>query len=158
MGRKPGQRAETEKRLWELFERIKAEGRPTGPTAFAHEAGIDRTYFYSFRELAAAVSAYGRTTQPHISRRGAGIKAAEAKRRQVEDQVRREHTRWAEELPKLRRQLEEAEMAVRQRDERIEELLEKIQLLRRAYEYLLMLASEAGASPSELEAIRQKVA
>jgi hypothetical protein len=99
------ERAETEKRLWKLFEEKKEKEEPTGPTSFAKEAGISRGYLYTFVELAAAVSAYAKKTQPKVSLRGAGVTRTEAKKRAIEDQVRREHTRWGKELPELRERL-----------------------------------------------------
>jgi hypothetical protein len=150
-------RTVTEKRLWNLFEKIKAEKRPTGPTDFAKEAGIDRSYLYKFRELVAEISAYGKRTQPGKSRRGAGVSKTEAKKRQITDQVRREHTQWAKELPKLRQKLSEAEDTIRTQHEEIEGRRDERDILRRACEHLMMLASEAGASPTELESLRCKL-
>jgi septin family protein len=151
-------REDNEKRLWEIFERIKEEKRPTGPTAFSIEAGIDRTYLYSFSMLAAEVSAYGRETQPHISRRGAGVAKAGAKKREIEDRVRREHTQWAKEVPELKQELLEAQQVIQQREEQIDSLQDRLQRVMRVFELLLMIAYEAGASPSELENLQQKAA
>src|SRR5215212_5975624 len=97
-----GRRAKTERGLWESFARIKDEKRPTGPAAFARENEISRPYLYTFHELAAAVAEYGKKTQPGVSKRGAGVGRADAKKRDVSERVRREHTRWAREIPELR--------------------------------------------------------
>lgn len=150
-------RAATEARLWALFDRIKEEKRPTGPSAFAKEAGIDRTYLYSFPLLATEVAAYGKQTQPGISRRGAGVSKAEGKKREIEDRVRREHTQWAKEVPQLRQELAQAKEINQQRDQEVAELHSRVQLLMRGYETLLLLASEAGVSPLELEELQEKV-
>jgi hypothetical protein len=150
-------RAATEARLWALFDRIKEEKRPTGPSAFAKEAGIDRTYLYSFPLLAAEVAAYGKQTQPSISRRGAGVSKAEGKKREIEDRVRREHTLWAKEVPQLRQELAQAKEINRQRDKEMAALENRVQLFMRGYETLLLLASEAGVSPLELEELQERV-
>jgi len=151
------ERATTEDRLWKLFEEKKERGEATGPTSFAKEAGISRGYFYTFVELAVEVSEYAKKTQPKVSLRGAGVTRAEAKKRAIEDQVRREHTRWSKEIPELKERLrmveESRDKLVGERDE----LKAKYDMLRRAYELLLMLASEAGASPTELEALQHKL-
>lgn len=157
MTKRDEQKDATEARLWALFHRIKEEGRPTGPTAFAREAGIDRTYLYKFSVLAAEVAAYGKLTQPRISRRGAGVPKAEAKKREIADQVRREHTRWAREIPQLRQELAEANELCRRHEQEIAALESRDQVVMRAYESLLLLAYEAGVSPLELEALEEKV-
>lgn len=157
MTKRDEKKAATEARLWALFHRIKEEGRPTGPTAFAKEAGIDRTYLYQFPRLAAEVAAYGKLTQPRISRRGAGVPKAEATKRQIEDQVRREHTRWSREIPQLRQELAAASELCRQHEQQIAALESREQVVMRAYEILLFLAYEAGVSPLELEALQEKV-
>ncbi|MDQ3802804.1 MAG: hypothetical protein M3416_02990 [Acidobacteriota bacterium] len=151
------QRAETERRLWKSFEQIKAEGRPTGPTAFAKENGINRSYLYEFHELAAAVAEYGRKTQPSVSRRGAGVTKTEAKKRDIDDRVRREHAQWAREMPELREQLTKATDTVRSQKEEIQALKDSRQRLMRAYELLLMLASEAGVSLMEMQKIQESL-
>jgi hypothetical protein len=151
------QRAATEERLWALFEKIKAEGRPTGPTAFAKEAEISRPYLYRFTVLAAEVSAYGRQTQPKISRRGSGVTRTEAVKRGVDDQVRREHTSWAVEVEELRKRGEEDRKTIVALQESKQALEEEVQTYKRAYERLLLLAKEAGVSPSELEALQQRL-
>jgi hypothetical protein len=150
-------RAATEARLWALFDRVKEEKRPTGPSAFAKEAGIDRTYLYSFPLLATEVAAYGKQTQPGTSRRGAGVSKAEGKKREIEDRVRREHTQWAKEVPQLRHELAQTKEINRQRDQEVAALQNRVQLLMRGYETLLLLASEAGVSPLELEELQEKV-
>jgi len=149
------ERVATEKRLRILFDKIKEEKRPTGPTAFAREAGISRSYFYTFHELAKEVAEYGRQTQPGISRRGAAVSKTEAKKRDIEDRVRREHTRWAKKIPELERELEEANDAIDTKDKELAVLKGERECLRRLCEFLLMLASEAGASPVELEKARE---
>jgi chromosome segregation ATPase len=151
------ERAKTEERLWKLFDEKKAKGEPTGPTSFAKEAGISRGYFYTFKELAAEVSAYAKKTQPRVSLRGAGVTRMEAKKRAIDDQVRREHTSWSKEIPKLRQQFKESEDQKTKLSEEKDELESKYERLKRAYELLLMLASEAGVSPTELEALQQNL-
>lgn len=151
------QRVATEARLWNLFDQIKADGKPTGPTAFAKDAGIDRTYLYSFPVLAAEVSAYGKKTQPHISRRGAGVTKTQAIRRGIDEQVRREHKQWSVEIVELRqqREIDNARIVTLETSEK--SLGDELQLFKRAYELLLLLASERGVSPSELEEIQGKL-
>lgn len=151
------ERTKTEERLWKLFDEKKAKGEPTGPTSFAKEAEISRGYFYTFRELAAAVSAYAKKTQPRVSLRGAGVTRMEAKKRAIDDQVRREHTCWSKEVPTLRQQLKESEDQKTKLSKEKDEVESKYQRLQRAYELLLMLASEAGVSPTELEALQQNL-
>jgi hypothetical protein len=85
-------RDDTENWLWKEFNKIKNKGEPIGPTAFAKRVGIDRTYLYDFPVLAAEIAAYGKSTQPEKSGRGAGVPAAAAKRREIDAKVRREHT------------------------------------------------------------------
>lgn len=150
-------RTKTESRLRKLFDEKKEKGEPTGPTSLAKEAKISRGYFYTFTELAAEVSAYAKKTQPKISRRGAGVSRTEAKKRAIDDQVRREHTRWSKEVPTLKQQLKDSEDGKKKLAEEKEEILAKYERLKRAYELLLMLAHEAGVSPTELEALQQKL-
>lgn len=147
----------TELKLWELFERIKTEGRPTGITEFAKEAGFHRTYIYTFPVLAEEVTAYGKLTQPAKSRRGAGVSKLEARKRQLDERARGEHKRWTKEVPELRQKLVDAESRINAQDEQIASIQRENQLLMRAYEHLLLLASEAGAGLSELEALQNKV-
>lgn len=151
-GRKE-ERAKTEERLREAFEGIKRDGKPTGPSAFAKYVGVHRTYLYTFPSLISELSDYAKKTQPGISKRGAGASKKESGKRELDASIRREHTKWAKELPELRRQAELAEKKVLAQDERISELSGQLERLRRLYEYLLMLASEAGVSPVELEMI-----
>lgn len=150
-------RAAMETKLCTLFEKIKAEGRPTGPSAFAEEAGISRPYLYTFAVLAAEVAAYGRRTQPKISRRGSGVSRTEAIKRGVDDRVRREHTRWAEELEELHKRSEEDQKTIAALSESKQAVEEELHTIKRAYERLLLLAKEAGVSPSELEALQQRL-
>jgi hypothetical protein len=152
-----GKRAETERRLWTAFEAIRAEGKPTGPSAFAKQVGIDRTYLYTFPSLAAEISAYGRRTQPTKSRRGAGITKEMAQRRETEVRIQREHQQWSHELPQLRHHLEEVEHKFLAQSVENKTLRERLARTQRAYELLLMLASEAGVSPRELETLQEKV-
>ena len=147
----------TEERLRNLFDEKKAKGLPTGPTSLAKEGGISRGYFYTFTELAAEVSAYAKKTQPKISRRGAGVSRTEAKKRAIDNQVRREHTRWSKEIPTLKRQLKDSEDEKKKLAEEKEDIRTKYEWLKRAYELLLMLAHEAGVSPTELEALQEKL-
>jgi chromosome segregation ATPase len=151
------ERAQTEERVRRLFDEKKAKGLPTGPTSLAKEAGISRGYFYTFAELAAEVSAYAKKTQPKISRRGAGVSRTEAKKRAIDDQVRREHTRWSKEVPALKQQLKDSEDERKKLAEEKEEIQAKYERFKRAYELLLMLAHEAGVSPTELESLQQKL-
>jgi len=153
-----GKKEQTERRLWELFDEIRSRGEPTGPTDLSRRAGIHRTYLYQFPVLAAEVAAYGRKEQPKISRRGAGVTRTDAVKRAIDIQVRREHAEWSEEIPKLRKRLEEAEETDRRKGVEIRTLTEEIQKYKRAFEYLLLLASEAGVHLLELERIREKVA
>lgn len=150
-------REDTKKRLWALFDQIKAENRPTGPSAFCNEAQIHRTYLYTFPELAAEVSAYGIKTQPGISRRGGAVSKTEAIKRSVDEQVRREHTCWSKEIEHLRQQHEKDQSAIADLQKQVRGLNDTLQLFKRAYETLLLFASEQGASPSELEAIQTEL-
>jgi chromosome segregation ATPase len=151
-----GKRAETERRLWAAFEAIRAEGKPTGPSAFAKQVGIDRTYLYTFPSLAAEISAYGRRTQPTKSRRGAGITKEAAQWRETEVRIRREHQQWSHEVPHLRQRLEQLEQKLLAQSAENKTLRERLARTQRAYELLLMSASEAGVSPRELEALQEK--
>ena len=118
------------------------------------EGGISRTYLYKFAVLAAEVSAYGRKTQPKISRRGSGVSRTEAIKRGVDDRVRREHTKWAGEIEELRKQGEGDRKTIAALRESKQALEEEVQIYKRAYERLLLLAKEAGVSPSELSPLR----
>jgi hypothetical protein len=150
-------REDTEAYLWDEFKKLKEAGIPTGPTAFAKHVGAHRTYIYKFPILAAALSAYGKQTQPSISRRGGGLSRAEAKKREVEARVRREHTKWQKELPELRVKLKEANKTIHGQDETIGDLERRLNNCKRVNEYLLMIASEKGASLSELEMAQSKL-
>lgn len=150
-------RAQTEDRVRNLFDAKKAKGLPTGPTSLAKEVGISRGYFYTFTELAAEVSAYAKKTQPKISRRGAGVSRTEAKKRAIDDQVRREHTRWSKEVPTLKQQLKDSEDEKKKLAEENGDIRVKYERFKRAYELLLLLAHEAGVSPTELEALQEKL-
>jgi hypothetical protein len=151
-----GKRAETESRLWAAFEAIRAEGKPTGPSTFAKEVGIDRTYLYTFSSLAAEISAYGRRTQPGKSRCGTGITKEVAQQRELEDRQRREHQQWSKELPELHLKIEKFEQEQLSQSTENKILRERLARIQRAYELLLMLASEAGVSPRELEELQVK--
>jgi chromosome segregation ATPase len=150
-------RDETERRLWDLFLKLKVDGTPVGPSSFAKLAGVSRAYLYQFHELSAAVSAYAIETQPRVSRRGAGVKAGEAKKRDIDERIRREHERWSKELPALKQKLEEVKssLAICQQENR--ELNDQREQLSRVVELLLLLASEAGVSPQSLEDIMKKL-
>lgn len=150
-------REDTEAYLWDEFEKLKAAGIPTGPTAFAKHVGTHRTYIYKFHTLAAALSAYGKQTQPSVSRRGGGISRTEAKKREIDARVRREHSRWQKELPELRLRLEETQKTLHESNEMYSELERRLNNQKRVNEYLLMIASEKGASLSELEMLRDKL-
>lgn len=150
-------REDTEAYLWGEFEKLKEAGIATGPTAFAKRVGAHRTYIYKFPVLAAALSAYGKKTQPSISRRGGSVSGAEAKKREVEARVRREHTRWQREIPELRLKLEEANKMTHERDEMLRDLERRLSNQKRVNEYLLMIASEKGVSLSDLEMVRSKL-
>jgi hypothetical protein len=152
-----GRREEREKALWAEFEKFKAEGKPTGPSAFAKHVGFHRTYLYKFPSLAAELSAYGKRTQPHISKRGGGLTRAEAKKREIEAQVRREHTRWSKELPALCQEIIETKKQLGERDAKVKTLTGQLARLRRVYEHLLMLAAEAGVAPTELELMQNRL-
>jgi hypothetical protein len=152
-----GTRDETERLMRAAFEKIKAEDKPTGPSAFAKAFGITRTYLYTFPELAAEVAAYGRLTQPDKSRRGAGVTPTDAKRRQLDARVRREHTKWSKEVPQLQRRIQEAEEAISNRDTMLKNLNNRVNTVERAYEFLLMLAVEAGVNPMEVEKLQARV-
>lgn len=155
--KKRGSRDDTEKWLWEEFQKIKEKGESIGPTAFARRVGIHRTYLYSFPALAAEVSAYGRATQPEKSGRGVGMSAAAAKKREIDAKVRREHTRWSVELEELRQRLQDAEASVESLEDDKRSLSANYERLKRLYEYLLMLVVEAGVSPSEIEKIQEQM-
>lgn len=150
-------RDEREQKLWAEFEKFKAEGRPTGPSAFAKHVGIHRTYLYQFPALVTELSDYGRRTQPRVSKRGRGVPKAEARKKEIDARIRREHTRWSKELPQLRRKVREVEEQLRDRDKRLGELEGQVNVLRRLYEHLLMLSSEAGVSYRELEIMQAKL-
>jgi hypothetical protein len=143
--------------LWSFFEQIKAEGRPTGPSAFVKEANISRPYLYDFPVLAAEVSEYGKQTQPKISRRGSGVSRTAAIKRGVNDQVRREHTKWAIEVEELRKRVEEDQKTIAALEQSKQAAEEELRTFKRAYERLLLLAKEAGVSMSELEALQQRL-
>jgi hypothetical protein len=155
--KKRGTRQETEEWLWDEFEKIKAKGQPTGPTAFAKHIGVDRTYLYRFPSFVAELSAYGKQTQPSVSGRGVGLSKTEAKKREIDARVRREHTQWSVEISELSKQLKDAkdEIAILIREKR--DLSGRLKRTRRLCELLLLLASEAGVSPVELEKIQAEV-
>ncbi|HEX7241316.1 MAG TPA: hypothetical protein VF263_13660 [Longimicrobiaceae bacterium] len=145
-------REERETDLRRRFEEIKAKKKPTSMTALAREAGINRTYLYTFRALAAEVSAYAKKSQPRISHQAGRLSRSAARSRELDARMRREHKRWSTELPKLRARY-------KKRGERIQELeaqLKPFERIRRAYELLLLLAYEAGVSPRELEDLQKR--
>lgn len=151
-----GKREETEKRLWELLRRLKETKTAITVTEFAKLGGITRTYLYQFHELAAEVAEYAKQTQPKRSRRGAGVKVGEAKKRDISERVRREHAQWAREIPRLREEIEELAEGLKESDKEKRKLKEQRDQLRRILELLLLLASEAGVSPRELEELKKK--
>jgi len=142
-----------EAELRRKFEQLKSERKPTTVAGFARDAGIDRTYIYKFPALAAELSAYARKTQPGKSRRAGGLARPAARAREVDARIRREHARWSAEVPALRSRLEKAELQNRV----LEDEVGRLEQVRRAYELLLMLASEAGVSPVELEKLQVRV-
>lgn len=152
-----GKSVATEMRLREMFQRIKEAKEPTGPTDFARRAEIDRSTLRNYPELRKEISAYGKETQPKISCRGSGANVTKTIKQDIDHRVRREHTRWARELPETQRELEEAQEEVRKQREEINRLREQRQLMARAVEHLLMIAKDAGASPRQLEAVRKKL-
>jgi predicted nucleic acid-binding protein len=149
-------RKATEDRLWSLFDKIREEKRPVGVTAFAKEAGIDRSYLYTFHELATEISAYAVKTQPKKSRRGAAVSKTQAMKKGIEDRVRREHTMWSKEVPELKERLSEATSVINELKEENANSKNSAQRFKRACELLLLLASEAGANPRELEEVSRK--
>lgn len=68
--------------------------------------------------------------------------------------MRREHTQWAREVPKLKAELKDAEEAISTKNQQISALEGQRDKLMRACEHILLLAYEAGANPKELEKIR----
>jgi hypothetical protein len=154
--KKRGSREETETWLWEEFNKIKASGEPIGPTAFAKRVEINRTYLYDYPSLVAAIWEHCGSTQPSIPRRG-GVTPGTAKKREIDAKVRREHTQWSVEIEELRRRLGEAETEITTLTEDKRELSGKVERFKRLCEYLLMLAVEAGVSPSELERIQEQI-
>lgn len=147
---------DTEKWLWDEFAKIKESGKPIGPAAFAAHVGISRTYLYRFTSLVAAVGDYRDSKQSSVSRRR-GLTAGAAKKHEIDAQVRREHTQWGVEIEELRGRLKTAQdtIATLEEDKRV--VSEKFERLRRLYEYVLMLAVEAGVSASELERIQEEL-
>jgi predicted RNase H-like nuclease (RuvC/YqgF family) len=60
-------------------------------------------------------------------------------------------------LPALREEINEIKEQLRERDERVKTLEDQLARLRRVYEHLLILASEAGVSPTELESMQNNL-
>jgi DNA repair exonuclease SbcCD ATPase subunit len=145
-------RVERETDLRRRFELLKAERKPTTVAGFARDAGIDRTYLYNFPALAAEISAYARKTQPAKSRRAGRLSRTAARAGEIDARIRREHARWSGELPKLRQELEKAKARVKS----LEEHVEQLERVRTAYGLLMMLATEAGVSPVEIERLQTK--
>lgn len=154
---KVNKREETERRLWKLLRNLKETKTPVGVAEFARLGGVSRAYLYRFHELSAAVAEYAKETQPSKSRRGAGVKVGEAKKRDINEQMRREHARWSDELPQLQQQVERLESELKENSSERQRLIEQRDLFRRFIEFLLLLASEAGVRPQELEAIKEKL-
>lgn len=146
-------RVERETDLRRRFELLKAERKPTTVAGFARDAGIDRTYLYNFPALAAEISAYARKTQPAKSRRAGGLSRTAARAGEIDARIRREHARWSGEIPKIRQELATAEARVKS----LEEHVEQLERVRTAYGLLMMLATEAGVSPVEIERLQKKV-
>jgi CRP-like cAMP-binding protein len=71
--------------------------------------------------------------------------------------VRREHQQWSHELPQLRQQFEKLEQKCLAQSAENNTLRERLARTQRVYELLLILASEAGVSPRELEVLQEKV-
>jgi len=88
--------------------------------------------------------------------RGAGIVKEAAQQREAEARMRREHQQWSKELPKLQQRLESVEQSLLAQTAENKTLRVRLERTQRAYELLLMLASEAGVSPRELEALQEK--
>jgi len=149
-------RQATENRLWSLFDKIREENRPIGVTDFAKEAGIDRSYLYTFHELAAEISEYAVKTQPKRSRRGAAVSKTQAIKRGIEDRVWREHTAWSVEVPELKIKIFNETSAKKKLKEENVSLKNSMQQIKRALELVLLIAYEAGANPLELEEVSRK--
>jgi hypothetical protein len=96
-------------------------------------------------------------SQPSGSSRRRGVTASEAKKQEIDAKVRREHTQWSVEIEELRSRLGEAETKIVTLTEEKRALTEQFDRFKRVYEYVLMLAVEAGVSPSELEKIQEKL-
>lgn len=141
----------TQSRLRETFETLAASGEPCGVGEFAKRCGIDRSTLYKYPEILADVSEYARRTQPKTSRRGAMVAKLEAKKRQIDANLRREHGKLSRELPQLSQDLEETKAKLDEVETRCADAEAKYTRLKRGFEYLMMLALEAGASPSEIE-------
>lgn len=152
-----GSRKETEDWLWDEFNKIKVTGEPIGPTAFAKKVGINRAYLYEYPSLVAAIWEHYESKLPSVGGHRGRVTAGTAKKREIDAKVRREHTQWSVEIEGLRQRLEEVEttIATLTEDKRI--LSEQFERFKRLYEYLLMLAVEAGVSPSELERIQEQI-
>lgn len=150
-------RKDTEKWLWDEFTKLKENGKKLGPAAFAEHVGIHRTYLYDFPSLVAAIWDFCESSQTSGSKRRRGATAAEAKKQEIDAKVRREHTQWSVEVEELRSRLGEAEIKIVTLTEEKRVLSEKFDRFKRVYEYVLMLAVEAGVSPSELEKIQEKL-
>ena len=80
-----------------------------------------------------------------------------AKKHEIDARVRREHTQWAVEIEELRGRLKTAEDTIATLEGEKQAISDRFERLRRLYEYVLMLAVEAGVSPSELERIQEKI-
>jgi hypothetical protein len=152
-----GKRATTEKRLRRRFEEMKKKKIPTGPADFARDVGIDRSYLYTFTELAAEISAYGRKTQPEKSKRGPGINVGKAKKKALDAQKMREHAEWSRLVPGLMSELDEKELERATAVEEARSARVQRDAVRRAYERLMLVAVEAGVSPAEIEKIHSSL-
>lgn len=149
-----GKRDKTEENLRAQFEELKKRKVPVGVASFSRHAGIDRSYLYTFTELAAEISAYARETQPDKSRRGPGISIKKAKQRALDSQKLREHAQWSKLVPELNEKVSSLESDKERAAEELATARRQLVKVRGAYEYLLLIAVEAGVSPSEIEKIQ----
>lgn len=149
-----GKRDKTAERLRAKFEDLKERNIPIGPASFARHVGIDRSYLYTFTELVAEISAYGRKMQPGKSNRGPGINVARARKRALDSRKLQEHAQWSKLVPELKDQVDGLQRDKANGIEELKSVHRELEVLRGAYEYLLLIAVEAGASPSEIEKIQ----
>jgi len=79
-----------------------------------------------------------------------------AEQREMETKIRWEHQQWSKELPELHIYVEKLEQTLLTQSAENTALCERLARIQRAYELLLMLASEAGVSARELESLQTK--